>query len=837
MRPLRPPRPPGAALLLIGLASAGELACHADAVAPPPSYAYDVERYALVGEFDWDQARLNATLEVALTLDAAAPPVVTLDSAVTEVTAVRAADGDDLPFFVDADAHQLTIDTAGAARGGDALVLHIEYAATAGESLRATLPRVGDPVAVRALYTLSEPRDAPTWMPCHDDPADRARFSVEMRMPRGTAMIANGELELDAPDGADARRMRYATRYTLPNYLMAFAIAEFEVASASHGALPIAVWHRPGVPGDYPALLAELDRLLGLYEARLGPYPFEKYALVLLPGMSGGMENASITFQSDSTSTEPSLRGDVQLTAHELAHHWFGDLVTVATWDDVWIKEGLATLLSGEALRATEDLNAPDAGSDVLLGDRLTFAPADAIRDPTLAPEDKYTSGPYDHAAWLLTQIRAAVGEAGFWDSLRRLLTTRRLGVVGTDDLLAAFSAALGPDRAARARRAIDAVEIPTIELAAGPVDGVVVTLHDDDATLVAAMEVAWHREDGTIAEPVALVPGQPLTLTRGAPGDFLVFDPRNVHPPLWMFLVDDASRTSFYVDLAPLLLPTTPEAVTHFTAIAGVHQSFALSFAGLPPVAPTELAAFLAALDAEGARALALEAACDVAGRDPDPAAQAAWTTAVTAAITDPALAGFEEVRSYAACTALLAPRALFADEYDDLAAGLEAATLRPPRLTFLSKFEVDPADARATWAHAVGTAYSLRARAAAARAMYATVTRLAPEDAQEQEHWRALVLELLGASETAEQLGPAIAAAVRLAGPRAADNADLLAALARLLHAPTTRPVHTTALCAALALTVEDAAAWAAFTAGLADAPLSRDAALALADVTRCS
>ena len=148
MRPLRPPRPPGAALLLIGLASAGELACHADAVAPPPSYAYDVERYALVGEFDWDQARLNATLEVALTLDAAAPPVVTLDSAVTEVTAVRAADGDDLPFFVDADAHQLTIDTAGAARGGDALVLHIEYAATAGESLRATLPRVGDPVAV-----------------------------------------------------------------------------------------------------------------------------------------------------------------------------------------------------------------------------------------------------------------------------------------------------------------------------------------------------------------------------------------------------------------------------------------------------------------------------------------------------------------------------------------------------------------------------------------------------------------------------------------------------------------------------------------------------------------
>lgn len=823
-----PVRPRLALLLWAGLA-----ACHADpAVAPPPSDAYDVERYALAGAYDWERGRLVATLELTLKLDDGAPSTVTLDSEVAAVTGVRAADGGDLPYFVDVEARQLTIDTS--ALADRALTLTIDYEADPGESLHAMPPRVGDPVDVRALYTLSEPRDVPTWMPCRDRPDDRAYFSVDMRMAPGEAMIANGDLELDDKDGPE-RRMRYATAYTLPTYLMAFAIAQFDVTAGTHGALPISVWRRPGVGGDHAALLAELDRLLTIYEPRLGPFPFEKYALVLVPGMSGGMENASITFQVDSSSAQPTLRADVQLTAHELVHQWFGDLVTVATWDDVWIKEGLATMLSAEALRATEDLHGLDDGS-LLLGDRVFVSKSAAIRDPALAPEDKYTTGPYDRAAWLLTQIRAVVGEPGFWDSLRTLLDAHREGVVGTEDVLAAFAPQLGPDATDRARRAVDAFDLPTLELAADPVAGVRVTLVDAGEILVAPIELEWRRADGTV-EPLTLVPGETVTLARDDPGDLLVLDPRDVHPPLWLFLLDAASTDSYTADLAPLLLPLTPEALATFTALPGAHQSFALASAGLPPpVAPDGLAGFLAALDAEGARALAIEAACAVATFEPDPTVQDAWRDALTAALMAPTLAGFEEVRVFDACSELLPPRALFGDEYDDLAAGAELPTVSEPRVSLLARFDLDSPDAREVWGATVRGGHTLRVRGLAARAAYNTVARLAADDAAEREQWRAQILELLTTNETAEVLGSIIAAGTRLAGPTAADNADLLDALDVLLHAPATWPVHATALCAALKLTGDDADAWAAFAARLADAPLSRRARRALADITQC-
>jgi hypothetical protein len=799
----------------------------------PTGGAYDVERYDLTGAYDWSRGRLVATVDITLTATGPELERVVLDSAVTEVTAVH-ADGVPLPFAVDEAGGRLVIDVRSLAgrRRGDTIVLGVDYEAASGHALVALPVRAGDPVAARALYTSSEPLGVPRWMPCHDRPDDRAVFSVDLRMGDDESMIANGDLELDDGDAGSGHRMRYATSYPLPTYLMAFAVSAFEVERGQKGDVPLAVWHRRGVPGDYQGLLGEIGREIGVFSGRLGPYPFEKYALVMLPEFPGGMENAGITFQSETGTAQPSLGGDVSLDAHELGHQWYGDLVTVATWDDLWIKEGMATLLSAEARRLFED----EDGAGTLLGDSFDPQDGEAVRDRSLAPGEKYTSGPYDRAAWLLTQIRAVAGEDAFWGALRGVLADHRFGVVSTDDLLAAFAPALGPRASARARRAVDARPLPTIEVAASGSGGALVTLHDPEEILVAPLEIEWHREDGAI-ERETLVPGRPRELRREAPGDFVVLDPRDVHPSFDDFLADDRSKTGFESLVAPLRAPTAAFDSSRFARLPGVHARAALAGGALPPVAPEAFASFVASLHSEAAKAESISVACGGAGAEEDPVTRLAWTAALTDVLrAPPHYAGLGYVSTYDACAELADPAALFASDWLALAGDLTPFGVPEPRLVFLSKFTLPPAEALTVWSHVVERSSSPRARALAARQIERRAAHLDGVAPAELAAWRSRLAELIGESEVSSVLARLIQAAVSLESAAASDNAALLAALAAVLRSPATVDVQPDAVCAVFALTAGDAAAFRDFAGDLAGAPLSKAAAALLADPTPC-
>ena len=180
-------------------------------------------------------------------------------------------------------------------------------------------------------------------------------------MPEDETLVANGDLLVDEIVEGGSKRpmlrhMRYATSYSLPVYLMAFALGELDITTRYHGALPVSLVTRRGLPVDADGLLTSLIGQLTQYENLLIPYPFEKYWLVLLPDFDPvGIEHAGISFQSEAESTQSRLSDDLGLAAHELGHQWFGDLVTLKNWDDLWIKEGMATLLQEEAKRELDD--------------------------------------------------------------------------------------------------------------------------------------------------------------------------------------------------------------------------------------------------------------------------------------------------------------------------------------------------------------------------------------------------------------------------------------------------------------------------------------------------
>lgn len=801
----------------------------------PENGEVDVQRYELKGDYDWSRGRLAATVDITLSPLPKGTKTITLDSAVAEVKAVRLAGGGALPFSAHASAEQLEVDVStapGLGTGAD-ITLEIDYEAAPSDSLVPVIEdRKGDPLNVRAVFTMSEPVGARRWMPCHDTPSDRAIFSISMRMDGAEQMIANGGLVSDEPEADGTHRMKYETAYTLPTYLMAFAISDFEVESTMKGDLPVSIWHRRGLQGHYEAVLGEMVGMLDHFEELLGPYPFEKYAVVHLPNLPAtGIENASISFHYEGAGTEP-LAAELSLTAHELAHQWVGDLVTLESWDDLWIKEGMATLLEPEGLRAHTDKDGPFT----LNANEFFAMEGEAIRDTSLTIAEKYNTGPYTRAAWLLTQIRSLVGEVAFWATWRDILDEHRFGVIGTEDVLGAFAEALGPEAAARATHAVDAKGLPTLTIAPLPSGGATVTVHDPDGALLAPMDIGWVAEDGSIRTET-LPFGEPFDVAPQASGEFLVLDPKDHHLTWDWFLVDEESMNAYYTNVLPLLVPTTPAGEVRFLEIGSAAQDEVLFTSSLLPGAtPEGFGAFVAGLDSEWTQAIASSIACSVAS-DPglDPATAAAWATALNQALPvppPPFVLDLIQVYGYGACSSF-DPVTTFADDWTSLQTGLSSGDVDYLRLSFLTAFDLPAPLAMSTWGSVAKQAGTARARWLATMELRSYLSGLDPADIP---MWRAFFVEMLSTTEDTDVLQQAIRAVVTMMAPTAAENADALAGLDVLLHSPWTRVAHLRAVCAAFKLTAGDAMAWAAFAEGLQDAPLDPNAVERLADPSLC-
>lgn len=222
-------------------------------------------------------------------------------------------------------------------------------------------------------YTLLVPADAHGLFPCFDQPDLRAKFQLELDVPKGWTAVANtAPVDAEDPKTEPAGELwRFAQSKPLPTYLFAFAAGPFAEVTPPHPNVP-------GVTTDAPmrillrdSKLKDLDRnaitklhhegLDWLAKAFDVPYPFDKLDLVLLPGFPyGGMEHAGAIFYREASLVfdhEPTVDEQVRrstLIYHELSHQWFGNLVTMKWFDDLWLKEGFATFYGYKAMAELE---------------------------------------------------------------------------------------------------------------------------------------------------------------------------------------------------------------------------------------------------------------------------------------------------------------------------------------------------------------------------------------------------------------------------------------------------------------------------------------------------
>jgi aminopeptidase N len=791
--------------------------------------AFDVESYALVGAYDFVAQRLNAQLTVTLSPNAVPPVQLVLDSRVAKVNSVRLSGGAPLSFRIDPAAGTLSISLESAAQPGAQFV--IDYSADRqlnGGVLTAALnsfdTRRGDPAEGRVAYTFSEPTSARAWLPSHDDPSDRALFSADFSVSEGERLISNGALVSDSRNGpAGAGRMKYATDYPIPTYLMAFAVGEFQVEQLQgpHG-LPLSVWHRKGVFGDFQELLLKISGMVDHYEKLTQvQYPFEKYSLVLVPEFPGGEEHASITFQSETNSNEALKLADISLTAHELGHQWFGDLVTVETWNDLWLKEGMATVMEWEGSRPLLD-NRDARGID---GEPRFVRSGQAIRDVSVAPDDKYNSGPYNRAAWLLSQIRQVVGEEKFWGTWKTLLNSNRFGTLSTERFLSAFRGVLTDEALAKVRKAIDAKGIPALTLSAQPNGATRLSLVDVDGSMIVPIEFQWIRSNGTL-ENLTLAPGAAVDLLRNAPDDLLVIDPTDVHPTLRQF-VPRANRSLYYERISELLVPVSEAQRKRFLELKAAHQNTAL-YEGTLTLESTEFTGFYEGLDSDAGRILALSAACRLAENS-----SAVWKPLLLGLVQNPQfLSNIESEPDLESCAKLFTPDEVASSVWSSMRQGLLIPLIDERYVEYLSRFSTNAQDMLAVWSAVAERSYSLRIRRTAAitLASFASTPNAIP--AAERPSWRTMAARLAASSEVPRVVSSSISLLRFTAADTAEENAAGRMALSQIIQTPGLLSTHKSAACAAYQLCNGDKPAFMAFVDGLKNVSVAPSTTQVLAD-----
>jgi aminopeptidase N len=311
------------------------------------------------------------------------------------------------------------------------------------------------------MYTLFVPDRAHFSLPVFDQPDLKARFTLELTVPDAWVAVSNGPTReagvASAGEVAAGRRtFRFAETEPISTYLFAFAAGEFQVEEAERDGRTFRMYHRET---DTARVVANRDTIFDLVASSLAfmedytgiPYPFAKYDLVLLPPFQyGGMEHPGAVFyrQSslflESSATQGEVLGRASLIAHETAHQWFGDLVTMVWFDDVWMKEVFANFIAAKIVnpsfpQVNHELRFLLSHYPAAYGVDRT-AGTNPIRQP-LANLNEAGSlyGPiiYQKAPVIMRQLERIVGEESFREGMRDYLERYAYGNASWPDLIA----------------------------------------------------------------------------------------------------------------------------------------------------------------------------------------------------------------------------------------------------------------------------------------------------------------------------------------------------------------------------------------------------------------
>ena len=315
-----------------------------------------------------------------------------------------------------------------------------------------TEPDRANPRKPRQLWTQSQDSDARCWFPCVDYPDNKQTSTTTVVVRKGLFALANGALK-ERRDDAETTTYVYRQEIPHPTYLFTLVAGEFSEIAQTGAKVPVFYYVPPGREADGERSFGATPRMIGVFNDFIGvDYAFARYSQIAVADfIFGGMENTTATTQTDRTLHDERAHVDFSsdpLVSHELAHQWFGDLLTTRDWAHAWLNEGFATYFEAVWYEASRGWD--EYAYHIVQMVRNYFAEDDErYRRPVVFnrfvyPIEIFDRHLYEKGGAVLHMLRGTLGHERFRRAIHRYVEDNRGGSVETIDLVRAIEHASG---------------------------------------------------------------------------------------------------------------------------------------------------------------------------------------------------------------------------------------------------------------------------------------------------------------------------------------------------------------------------------------------------------
>jgi aminopeptidase N len=369
---------------------------------------------------------------------------------------------------------KLTVTTPAPIEAGDRFELVVRYRGSP-HPLRSHWGELGWEELADGVLVAGQPSGAASWFPCNDHPSLKASYRIRVACEAPYTVVCNGTLVAKATKSgrtswtfdvaepmatylATVQIGRYRRRDLLPGTdaalpVSTLTVSTLPVSAVPASALPVSLFYPEKLAREVSVDFGRLQEMIALFSDRFGPYPFTSYAVIVTP------DELEIPLEAHGMAVfgrnhVDGNHGSDRLIAHELAHQWFGNSLTVARWQDIWLQEGFACYAEWLWAEASGGVSAET--SAIWHRTEIAALPRNiVIGDP--GPHDMFDDRVYKRGALALHAVRRLLGDTAFFAALRTFTDECRHGSMSLGELLHAFGEHADPALQVRVRAAIDA--------------------------------------------------------------------------------------------------------------------------------------------------------------------------------------------------------------------------------------------------------------------------------------------------------------------------------------------------------------------------------------------
>jgi aminopeptidase N len=344
---------------------------------------------------------------------------------------------------------ELTITPSTPLAANESFTVEVQYQGSPEDARSGGSFPIGWITFAEGSFVLSEPDGASSFYPVNNHPLDKASYTFRVTVPEPFEVGANGVLT-EATDNGETTTFVFEARDPMASYLATINIDEFDIeTSQAENGIPIRNYYPTGLSEEFRKPFERQDEMLVYFGDTFGAYPFEVYGgLVIDREFGAALETQTLSIFSISMLDSSGRASAEEVVAHELAHQWFGNSVSLADWRDIWLNESFATYAQVLWLEHTEGRQALDERIREMY--RVVLENRDSMSPPGEPPADGlFNLGVYYWGALCLHALRLEVGEATFFEILKTYHERFKGGNVRTADFIAVAEEVSGKELSA----------------------------------------------------------------------------------------------------------------------------------------------------------------------------------------------------------------------------------------------------------------------------------------------------------------------------------------------------------------------------------------------------